>query len=224
MVREAHSKLGAYSATIFQLEQQITALHKANHEVLMRERSLAAGNPAYKQLQSEYMHLSSYCDQLKQQITALQRMVVEKPTLQNLPGPSRQPTVVVEGGQPLPFKQSGTHYTREVVREPQEHPNRVQSQRPHSSALGKDRPSQEVHSHPSVSRQSTAPRPAPLNQPNQGSHPISAPPTYPSIRPKLPMTNNGEPILSCGCKIYKFKTNDNTASQKSVRLCPAVNG
>jgi chromosome segregation ATPase len=177
MVREAQNKLGAYSSTINQLEQQVTALHKVNQDVLMRERNLAVGvgNPAYNQLHSEYMHLSGYCMQLKQQIGSLQRMILEKPTLQHVPGPAQQPLVNAEAGQSLPIKQSAVHSTQRAVRKAQEHVNRVQPLCSRTGVLGQDRQSQEVNRFPSISRSSITTRPGQLNQPN--------------------INNYGEPIL-----------------------------
>jgi hypothetical protein len=164
MVREAQNKLGAYSSTINHLEQQVAALHKANQDILMRERNLAAGNPAYNQLHSEYMHLSDYCAQLKQQIGSLQRMMLEKPTSQHAPGPVYRP--IAEGGQPIPVKQYATNLTQGATLKPQKRPYHVQSRSSHLSVPSQERQSQEVNSLQSVSRPSTVIRPRPLNQPN----------------------------------------------------------
>lgn len=93
-------------ATINTLQLQIQSLQKENQDILIRESSLAAGNPDYARLQTDYMRLQGFCLQLRDQVTTLQKILKENPP----PQPpqvmiSNQQTTVVTGGQSVIPKQ-----------------------------------------------------------------------------------------------------------------------
>lgn len=126
LIKELQGKLAAQehhnSSRVYHLEQQIIALQKENQEILGREAKLALGYPAYAQLQTEHIHLYRYCAQLKQQIGALQKMVLERPPLlpsQHNTG-SSQYFQVVEGGQPIATRLRVPQSAQEAVQNQQQ--------------------------------------------------------------------------------------------------------
>lgn len=109
---------GVYMGTINSLERQILSLQKENQDILVRERSLAAGNPDYARLQAGYMVLQGFCLQLRQQVGTLQKLLKGNPPLQPPQVTiANQQTTIVTGAQSIAPKQPSV---QEALQAPQQ--------------------------------------------------------------------------------------------------------